>query len=207
MPRRNRTKDNIPGGGGDAIGRNRRRIYIRVVTAICALALFSIPFEAQDKPTEYDVKAAYLFNFARFLRFASGSEPHGTFDICILGQDPIGHTLDQITAGESINKVPVRVLRVPDPTDGRKCAVLYISASERDALREDMAIIATNDVLTVSDLPEFIERGGMIQFVLEGDHVRFAVNLQAINRTHLSLSSELLRVAASVKGSPAGGIQ
>lgn len=170
-----------------------------------ALAFFTASARAQDKPSEYDVKAAYLFNFSRFLRFAPGTEPRGTFDICILGRDPIGHTLDQITSGEAINKLPVRVLRVPDPTDGRKCAVLFISAMEGHAMREDMALLAGADALTVSDAPDFIERGGMIQFLLESDHVRFEVNLDAVNRTHLSLSSELLRVAASVKGTPGPG--
>jgi hypothetical protein len=166
------------------------------------LASFARP---QAKPSEYDVKAAYLFNFARFLRFAPGAEPHGVFDICILGRDPIGSTLDQIAAGESIDNHPVHILRVADPTAGRRCAVLFLSAFERDALREDLAILSGADVLTVSDMPDFLDRGGMVQFVSQGAHVRFAVNLTAINRTHLSLSSELLRVAASIKGSPAPG--
>jgi YfiR/HmsC-like len=183
----------------------RAKILFRACAAVWITLTFATLALAQDKPSESDVKAAYLFNFARFVRFAPGSEPHGSFDICILGRDSIGHTLDQITSGEAIDKRAVRVLRVSDPTDGRHCTVLFISAFEGDALREDMAILAGADALTVSDAPDFIQRGGMIQFVMEGDHVRFAVNLDAVNHTHLSLSSELLRVAASVKGSPASG--
>lgn len=158
----------------------------------------------QPKPTEYDVKAAYLFNFGKFLRFDSiaPQQRGSTFDICILGRDPIGHTLDQIAANESIDRRPVRVLRVADVTDGRRCQVLFISAYEADNIREDLAILSGADVLTVSDAPGFLDQGGMIQFVLESDHVRFAVNLDAVSRTHLVLSSELLRVAASIKGKP-----
>ena len=86
-------------------------------------------------------------------------------------------------------------------TDGRSCAVLFISASESDAIREDLALLSGTNVLTVSDASDFIQRGGMIQFVQEGSHVRFTVNLDAVNRAKLTLSSELLRVAVSVKGS------
>lgn len=160
---------------------------------------------ALEKPSEYDVKAAYLINFARFVRFAPGYEPRGTFDICVLGRDPMGRSLDQIASGESIDKRPVRVMRIADPTAGRQCSVLFVSLFEQSDLREDMAILANADVLTVSDAPGFIDRGGMIQFVMDGDHVRFEVNLDAVNRTHLTLSSELLRVAASVKGNPPAG--
>jgi hypothetical protein len=182
-----------------------------VLRRTCALLwilanLTGFAWGTQEKPSEYDVKAAYLLNFARFLRFSPGAEPGGTFDICILGaDDAVGRTLDQITTGESINSRPIRVLRVPDPTDGRRCNVLYLSAAEHDSLREDMAILSGSDALTVSDEPDFMDRGGMIQFVLKNDHVRFEVNLDAVNRTHLSLSSELLRVAVSIKGTPGSG--
>ena len=71
-------------------------------------------------------------------------------------------------------------------------------------LREDLAILTGSNALTVSDAPDFLDRGGMIQFVLMSDRVRFDVNLDAVNRSHLVLSSELLRVAAAVKGKPGG---
>jgi len=72
-------------------------------------------------------------------------------------------------------------------------------------MREDLAILGNADVLTVSDAPDFLQHGGMIQFVLVSNHVRFAVNLEAVNHTHLVLSSELLRVASSVAGKPPTG--
>jgi hypothetical protein len=206
MPIVSRMEGNIPTNARPRIQHKHMKPYFLALVAgwtICALA--SMP--AQDNSSENAVKAAYLFNFARFLRFAPGTEPRKTFDVCILGRDSFGRTLDQITSHESINRHPVRVLHVPDPTDGRHCTVLFISMSEDEGIREDMAILAGADVLTVSDAPDFIERGGMIQFVMDSDHVRFVVNLDAVNHTHLSLSSELLRVAASVKGGPPPGDQ
>lgn len=172
------------------------------VTLLCLWAAVCIG--AQAKPSEYDVKAAYLFNFGKFLRFDGGvsRERGSTFDICILGRDPMDGTLDQIAANESIDHRPVRIRRIADATEGRGCQILFLSASDADRIREDLALLSGADVLTVSDARDFLEQGGMIQFVLESDHVRFAVNLNAVNRTHLALSSELLRVASSVQGKP-----
>jgi hypothetical protein len=157
------------------------------------------------KPTEYDVKAAYLINFGRFVR-STGPQAAGTsFDICILGHDPMGQTLDSLAANESINNLPVHIRRLSDVSNAKTCAIVFISSFESERVREDLAILANARVLTVSDAPDFLERGGMIQFVLISNHVRFTVNLDAVNRAHLELSSELIRVAASVSGKPPTG--
>ncbi len=176
------------------------------LAAVCLLAEFAPGGWAQQRPSEYQVKAAYLFNLGKFVRSAGGGPvaKGPTFDICILGRDSIGPSLDRIVAGDSIENRPVRVLRLTDPTRARACAVVFVSAYESGNLREDLAIMAGSNALTVSDAPDFLDRGGMIQFVLMSDRVRFDVNLDAVNRSHLVLSSELLRVAAAVKGKPGG---
>ncbi|HEV2272655.1 MAG TPA: YfiR family protein [Acidobacteriaceae bacterium] len=149
------------------------------------------------------MKAAYLLNFGRFLRHTTlPDHSPSSFDLCILGQDPIGHSIDDIAANETINNLPVHIRRLPDVTDARACAIVLINAKDGDELREDLALLSGSDALTVSDAPDFLDRGGMIQFVLIQNHVRFAVNLNAVNRAHLALSSELLRVASSVIGKP-----
>ena len=160
----------------------------------------------KDKPTEYDVKAAYLLNFGKFLRNAPGA-PHDAFAICILGQDPITPALDDLTAGELIDGRPVRIVRAKDVTQARACQIVYLSASETPRLSKEIEDLRTADVLTVSDAPEFLANGGMIQFLLLTNHVRFAVNLDAVRRTHLELSSELLRVAYTAAGKPLVGGQ
>ncbi len=156
----------------------------------------------QTRPTEYEVKAAYLLNFGRFTRIAGPAPQRSSFDICILGRDPFGRVMDDIAAHESINKLPVHVLRVTDATQGRSCAIVFISIFEGDRMREDLAILDGSNALSVSDAPDFIKRGGMIQLILQNDRVRFDVNLGPVDRNHLVLSSELLRVASSVKGAP-----
>ena len=178
---------------------------LRPTLAAVLLLLQAAGGWAQTKPTEYEVKAAYLLNFGRFTRYAAGAPQRTEFDICILGRDPFGRVMDDIAANESIDNVPVRVVRIADATQGRSCAIVFVSSFESSRTREDLAILDASDTLTVSDAPDFIELGGMIQLNLVGDRVRFDVNLGAVNRNHLVLSSELLRVAFSVKGGPQRG--
>lgn len=194
----------------DRSGAVRGRRWFRLYRAAAWLSIVSgglcalTGTGAQAQSSEYDVKAAYLFNFGKFIR-VNGSRPQrSTFDICILGHDPIGHTMDDIVAHEAIDGRPVRVLRLADASQGRSCDIVFMSAYESDNIREDLALLDDSSVLTVSDAPDFMALGGMIQFVLEADRVRFEVNLDAVDRAHLVLSSELLRVAAAVEGTPQG---
>lgn len=189
----------------------RKRIDFACIThrvaASILIASIAVPASAQaSKPTEYDVKAAYLLNFGRFVREADGQAPRTSFDICLLGHDPMGQTIDDLSANQAIDNRPVHIRRISDVTQTKGCAILFISADESTHLREDLAILSSTDVLTVSDALDFLDRGGMIQFVLIQNHVRFAVNLNAVNHAHLTLSSELLRVASSVTGKPTGDL-
>jgi hypothetical protein len=179
----------------------------RTVAAALLLLRLTTPtaFAQPPKPSEYDVKAAYLLNFGRFIRSFRTSPPRSSFEICTLGRDPMGPSLDALAANSTIDNLPVHVSHPTDVTSAKACAIVFISSSEGDHLREDLAILSNSDILTVSDAPDFLQHGGMIQFVLVSNHVRFAVNLDAVNRAHLVLSSELLRVASSVSGKPPTG--
>jgi hypothetical protein len=152
------------------------------------------------EPSQSEVEAADLLNFGKFMRHSGDSVHNGTFDICILGRDTIGPTIDDLASKESIDHLSVRVPRIADVTNAKSCEIIFFSVSEDERIREDLALLAGNDALTVSDTSDFIQRGGMIQFVMVADHVRFSVNLTALNRSHLTLSSELLKVAVSVTG-------
>jgi hypothetical protein len=186
-----------------------RRALATARTIAAALLLLRLPtppaLAQPPKPSEYDVKAAYLLNFGKFIRSFRTAQPRSSFDICILGHDAMGSSLDALAANSSIGNLPVHVNHSPDVTSAKSCAIVFISSSEGDRLREDLAILGDANILTVSDAPDFLEHGGMIQFVLVSNHVRFAVNLAAVNRAHLVLSSELLRVASSVSGKPPTG--
>jgi YfiR/HmsC-like len=190
-------------------GRRARRIapVFRCAQLVVLLAVWIPNIVAQARPSEFDVEAAYLFNFGKFMRLSEGSQAlrRTTFDICILGRDPIGRTIDELASNETIDNRPVRIVRIADVSRARTCDVVFIGTRDRDSIREDLAILAGSDTLTVGDSEDFLEEGGMIQFLVEREHVRFAVNLNAVRKTHLVLSSQLLRVAAYVMGKPKAG--
>lgn len=153
-------------------------------------------------PTENEVKSAYLYNFAKFVEWpAKATSTAAGFTICVLGDDTFGSTLETTISGESINGKKVLVKRVAKLQDEVSCHILFISSSQRSRLKEILAELDNTSVLTVSDIPEFTRRGGMIQFVVEANKVRFEVNLTSAERTGLTLSSQLLKVALNVKRS------
>ena len=156
---------------------------------------------AQVRATEDDVKAAYLFNFGKFVRYPADQLP-ATFDICVLGRDPIQHSLEVIALNERVDDRPVRIRQFDNPADARACAIVYISGSEAARIDKDIAALQGSTALTVSDLPKFIEHGGMIQFLLQSNKLRFGVDLGPTMHARLSLSSELLKVAVFVHAPP-----
>jgi len=180
---------------------------------VMALVFMGVMFGAvglsaqKSRPQEYEVKATYLYNFARFVGWpaSAAAAKSDSFAICVLGQDPFGPALDAIVAGETIGGKAVLAKRVTNPQDAVGCRVLYISSSEESRLREVLAALDRSSILTVSDIPQFSQRGGMIQFVQESNKVRFEVNLASAVAAGLTLSSELLKVAVTVRNVPQPG--
>jgi YfiR/HmsC-like len=188
--------------------RSRRSLRDRI-SCICQTAMLvsciGIYAAAQTPvPAEYGVEATDLVNFGRFLRHSDVQPPHASFDLCILGRDPLGRRVDDLAAKEMIDNLPVRVLRSAEAAEVKACEIVFISAFEGNRIREDLATLAETEALTVSDARDFLDQGGMIQFVFPSHRVKFAINLIAVNRAHLILSSELLRVATTVAGKPTG---
>jgi YfiR/HmsC-like len=153
------------------------------------------------KPAEYEVKAAYLYNFGKFVEWPSrgGAAQASSFEICLLGSDPFGPVLRATLSDEKISGKTVSVKRLQSAADAPGCRVLFIGASEEHQLMQVLAALEGSTTLTVSDMPEFLRRGGMIQFVLDGKKVRFEINLATAQRAGLTLSSELLKLAVSVR--------
>ena len=178
------------------------------LTLIAALVLSSAALHAQQaRPRDYDVKAAYLFNFGRFTTWpaAGAGGESAVFGVCVLGRDPFGAALDAMVTGEMIDGKRVTVRRIARAADTEGCRILFVSASEDAELAHILQTLVGSRILTVSDLPQFVERGGMIQFVSDGKKIRFTVNVPAATQAGLTLSSELLRVAAAVRANPKPG--
>jgi hypothetical protein len=173
-----------------------------LLRTVHALLLASVAAFSQQGTSDADVKAAYLVDFGKFMRHSDARASRPAFDVCILGQDPIEHSINEFAANASIDNHPVWVIRLSDVTEANSCSEVFISSYEGERLREDLAILLGTDVLTVSDAPGFLKLGGMIQFIPVGNRVGFMVNLKSLSHAHLTLSSELLKVAFSVTGSP-----
>jgi hypothetical protein len=156
----------------------------------------------QNKPEEYQVKAVYLYNFGRFVEWPLTAVKNDLFKICVLGNDPFGPILDTTLAGEVIENRKLVAMRIASTRDAAGCKVLFISSSEAAHLKEILKTVDKAAVLTVSDMPGFTNGGGMIQFVLQENKVRFEVNLTAAERSGLTLSSQLLKVATEIKKAP-----
>jgi len=168
---------------------------------------FAIQPPAPGKPSEDEVKAVYLFNFGKFVHWPASSatvsaNPAQTFDLCVIGQDPLTEILTRVTVQERLDNRPVRVRQIDNPAEARSCAIVFLGANEAARIEQDLAALRGAETLTVGDQAEFLKRGGMLQFVVEDNRVRFSVNLEAVGKTQLQLSSELLKVAAWVTGKP-----
>jgi hypothetical protein len=170
-----------------------------VLVALGALLWGPCAFAADDS-LEYQVKAAFLLNFIKFIdwpesAFADQGSPVA---ICILGYDPFGHALDQVVEGETVNGRKVALQRIKRLPPSKSCQVLFIGKSEKDTLKTILPELEPG-VLTVGEGESFMRAGGMIAFVIENRRVRFDVNQAVAETAALKLSSKLLSVARSVK--------
>jgi hypothetical protein len=168
--------------------------------AALAFVVVSSLFAQAPRVTEYHVKATYLYNFGQFVRWPADSlAPEGRFRICVLGLDPFGSILDASISNETIAGRAVVIARISTSQEAASCSILFISSSEERQLERILLTLDKANVLTVSDMPNFAQRGGMIQFTKDGSRIRFAVNLSSAEEAGLALSSELLKVAVSVR--------
>jgi hypothetical protein len=151
---------------------------------------------------EYQIKAAFLYNFAKFVEWPPGSFPDADapFRICVFGRDPFGESLRNITREKTMNGHRLEVHQIVDLQTARSCQILFIAASEQVQLKRILENMGGSNALTVGDTTNFVEQGGMINFVLENDRVRFEVSRRAADQAGLKISSKLLAVAKVVIG-------
>ncbi len=150
--------------------------------------------------TEHEIKAAFLYNFAKFVDWPpeAFSSPTDGIHLCVLGKHSVTTDLQQLSSGKMIGDRPVRAQSV-GVFHIKSCHMLFIGASGNVPAREALQAAREASVLTVGETAEFIEQGGMISFVVESNRIRFEVNLRATQEARLKLSSKLLSLAKSVQ--------
>jgi hypothetical protein len=163
---------------------------LAVAMLVCARAHAD---DAPQGPSEYQVKAAFLYNFVKFIDWPAGQE--GPIELCVLGKDPFGGAIERVIAGKAVNGRPLAIRRIGDIAAARTCQVLFVSASEASRVSEITKAVHTWSVLTVSEIDRFSERGGIVTFLMEGQRVRFQINPKAAASAGLKISSKLLQLA------------
>jgi hypothetical protein len=170
-----------------------------VLGATCILGL-------PGQINEYQVKAFFLYNFARYVEwppetFKAANDP---IVICIFGQNPFGGAVEQAVAGRVLGARPFVVRTISDiPTDS-SCHILFVHSSERRRFRSMSGRLKGSAVLSVGETPGFTADGGVINFKLEDGKVRFEIDVEAAGRAHLRISSKLLSLAQIAKKSEDG---
>ena len=170
-----------------------------VLSALLLAGAPQAPVRAMS-PTEYQLKAVFLFNFAQFVDWPQESFPEAQTPLVIgvLGEDPFGTYLDDIVSGERVNNRQLEIQRYRQVDEIKTCHILFISQSESKRLEQIVADLKGRSILTVSDSVGFARSGGMIRFVTERNKLRLKINLEAATAANLTISSKLLRPAEIV---------
>lgn len=158
---------------------------------------------AQDS-REYAVKAALLHKFVEFVEWPSegAAELNSPIEICVLGQDPFGSTLNTIR-DKVVRGRKLAIRRLAHGESLTSCNVLFISSSERSRVDEVVTSLGSSSVLTVGDMSGFAEEGGIINLVTDGNHVRFEINVRAAERARLKIASRVLNLARVIRSDKA----
>jgi hypothetical protein len=155
------------------------------------------PAAAAETSREYLIKAAFLYNFAKFTEWPAGSFPDSAapLDVCVFGEDPFGGALESI-AGKTIRGRRVAVHKVASIEAGATCHLLFISTSEATRLTGILESLRGRPVLTIAEMPGFARSGGIINLKTNpDDRIRFEINIGIAKRVGLRLSSKLLNLA------------
>jgi hypothetical protein len=193
--------------------RARRRWFgwvagARIACAIGALAQLTPAFRvhaAQVVPAagEYELKAAFLFNFIKFTEWPAdeSNKSDEPFVIGVLGKDPFGGALDKVTEGETIHSRKIVVRRFTRIDDlAASSPIVFISVSEERNLDAILKLLDGQAVLTVSEIASFAERGGIVELKKDGNRIVFEINLSAVKRAGLNMNAQLLKLAKVVRG-------
>jgi hypothetical protein len=180
----------------------RARRFASVVTLLVA-AHFSLSNQAvyaDQSHAEDQIKAAYLFNFLKFVEWPADApaDPQGKWLIGVIGDSPVGGELKRLVEGKSVDGRALLVKKTRATDNLREYNILFVSASEEKHLPSILNALQGSCVLTVADFANFIGHGGMIQFVVQGDRVRVDIDVGATSRARLKVSSKLLSLAQAV---------
>ena len=189
----------------------RVKTYNLVILALILVVAAHTTRAESEHSQEYKVKAAFLYNIINFVDWPKEKVTDGNdlITIGIIGTDPFGKTFEPLKNKQAKGKkVLIKrfvSLKESEKSDNqiqaiRKCHLLFICRSEKEQLRKIINIVKDHNVLTVGDMNDFLESGGIVNFVIENQKVRFEINNNAAKQAKLNIRSKLLRLAKKVIG-------
>ncbi len=178
------------------------KYILRII--LLAIVFLSIPisyiYASESLTMESKVKAAFIYNFAKFVDWplaVSNDTQSQPFIIGVIGYNPLIEDLMSIE-GKTIKGRKLIVRQLSNIREMNNCQVVYISASEKDNLTGILNAAKSNNILTVSDMGNFVENGGIIGFVKVENKIRFDINLKTAGESHLKIRSDLLALARRI---------
>lgn len=170
--------------------------FKRFFTILALFLVVSCALAQAVTLNEYQIKSGFLYQFTKFIEWPQAALPAHSFTICVLGDDPFGSALDQLQE-EKVKDRSVVVRRVKEGgVDG--CQLLFISQSEKGRLSKIFESLKGKNILTVSDLDDFLDRGGIIHFLIKNNKIRFEINYKNARAAGIQISSKLLNLAYRV---------
>lgn len=169
--------------------------------AICTIAApSSTPAIRAEPVSEYQVKALFLYNFAKFVEWPPGtfSSPRDPITLCIFGEDPFGGELDKAVNGKTVNNRELSIVRIARAPGAKSCQIAFIGSSDKRQASTFINSLSSAGALTVGDASGFTRWGGIIKFAMEDNMVRIEINIIAAERARLKISARLLKVAKVV---------
>lgn len=178
----------------------RPSLRIAVQWLLFAFLVLFAPMRLHAQSKEYQIKAAFLYNFAQFVlwpetAFTNTDEP---FRIGVLGDNPFGKALEEIVHGEKIQGRPIEIVESSSAEKMAGCQIVFVSKAQLPRFGSISSKLDSKPVLTVSEDTGFIQRGGIINFYRDGTKIRFEVNPDAADKKGLKLGSELLSLGKIV---------
>jgi hypothetical protein len=176
------------------VSRSLAKLFVFVLLGLSSL----LTLHAQPSPpTEYELKAAFLYRLARYVEWpaAAFTSPGTNLVLGILGEDPFGHAFDEAPTWQPINGRKFVVKRCRTLEEAARCHLVYVSASERRRLRELFEAFGQAPLLTIGDQEKFAQQGGVVTLVWIEKKLRFEINVDAAERARLKLDPQLLNTA------------
>jgi hypothetical protein len=144
---------------------------------------------------EYELKAAFLFNFTKFIEWPPASLSNGAFIIGVFGDDPFGSAIDDVIRGKNVNGHQIQIRRLKEPAEARDCHMVFVSSTDSKKIKELLDATNLSPVLIVGESREFLNQGGTIRFSMDGNRVVIVINNAAAAAKGLKVSAKLLSLA------------